>query len=77
MVGDVIDTFRNTTLAVKQKFVLKSQIEVRTCVTGSHSQKLDISIMSFQPFCCLMLRKFAPENEHVPAKKEAVFERLY
>ena len=40
MIRDLIDTFRNTTAAVSQKFVRKSQI-------GSHTQNYDMSVMFF------------------------------
>ena len=43
-------------------------------VTGSHTQKFDMSIMSFQvkAFCCPLFKKFEQktmENEQVLAKK--------
>ena len=46
MIGDVIDTFENTTPAVNQEF---EEVKLRQLpVTRSHTQKFDMSIMSFQ-----------------------------
>ena len=60
MLGDVINTFTNTTTAVNQKFIRKSQIE-KVPDTRSPSRKIDITIMSFQVmlFCCPMFRKLS------------------
>ena len=57
MIGDVIDTFRDTTPAVNQEFVRKNQIETNTCHKVSYSK----NIMSFQvtPFCWAVFKKFA------------------
>ena len=43
MIGDVIDTFSNTTPVVNQKFVQKSQIETNTCHRVSHSKSWPVN----------------------------------
>ena len=57
--GDLIDTFRNTTQAVNQEFVGKSQIEDK-CLPQDLKLENFTSIMWFQvtPFCRPMF-KFA------------------
>ena len=59
MIRDVIDTFRNTTPAVTQKFARKSQIGGST-FTGSHNREVDMSIIYLQvtSICCPMTQKF-------------------
>ena len=43
MIGDVIDTFRNTTPAVNQEFVRKSLIETTICHSASCWKKLSVN----------------------------------
>ena len=46
MIGEVIDTFRNTTPAARSLF---EKVKLRqVSVTGSHTRKFDTSTMSFQ-----------------------------
>ena len=60
MIGDVIDTFKNTTAAVKQKFAPKIKL-IQVPVTGSHTRKDETSNKSRQvgPFFCPMVKIFA------------------
>ena len=79
MVGDLIDTFKNSAPTVMQGF---EKIKLRQVpVTLAHIPKIDISIMSFQitPFCCPKFKKFAvknAKNSHVSAKKRPFFDHL-
>ena len=60
MMKDVIDSFKNTTPDVSQKFVQKVKVKQVT-ITGSHARKASRSIMFFQvtPFYCPIFKKYA------------------
>ena len=58
---ETIDTFKNTTAAVKQKFGRKKIKLNQVAVTESHTRKAEISNTSCQvrPFLCPMFKRFA------------------
>ena len=59
MIGDMIDTFTNSTPAVNEESVGKIKLR-QVPVTESSTRKADESIISsqFTPFCCQYLSSF-------------------
>ena len=77
MVGDVIDTFRNTTPTVNKEFGRKSQFETRTCHMVSYLKSICQSrFFRFRHFaaqCSRNLHSKQREKEQLPAKKRPFF----
>ena len=79
MIGEVIDTFRNTTPAVNQKFVRKLKLR-HVPIIWSHTGKIDMSIMYFQvtTFCFPIFRNISEKTtqKRKSASQKQAFTRL-